>query len=206
MRPRTGRVSGGGPQGAGGGRVAAGRRHLRGGTAAWCGGRRMSARLLETRPGVYRDSVRLMQISQALRGVPGVSGALVAMATELNLDLAAGMGFPPPDGSGPNDLLVAIAAADDGALAAARDRLDAELRAKPAAPASGTAEAPPRTVGAAVRRSGAGLVLVSTPGRYAFLDALDALDAGANVLVFSDNVPVDDEVRLKDTEIGRAHV
>src|SRR5262249_33473750 len=42
------------------------------------------------------------------------------------------------------------------------------------------------------------LVLVSTPGRYAFLDAMDALDAGASVLVFSDNVPVDQEVRLKE--------
>jgi FdrA protein len=163
----------------------------------------MTARLLETRPGVYRDSVRLMQVSQALRGVPGVSGALVAMATELNLDLAAGMGFTPPDSAGPNDLLVAIAADDDNALAAARDRLDAELRSEGAAPSTGIVEAPPRTVGAAVRGSGAGLVLVSTPGRYAFLDAMDALDAGASVLVFSDNVPVDDEVRLKETAAAR---
>jgi FdrA protein len=46
------------------------------------------------------------------------------------------------------------------------------------------------------------VVVVSTPGRYAFLDAMDALDAGASVLVFSDNVPVEQEIALKDT--GRA--
>ncbi|OLB76611.1 MAG: hypothetical protein AUI14_18215 [Actinobacteria bacterium 13_2_20CM_2_71_6] len=44
---------------------------------------------------------------------------------------------------------------------------------------------------------------VSTPGRYAVLDALDALDAGASVLLFSDNVPVADEVRLKELAAAR---
>src|SRR6266508_801691 len=115
-------------------------------------------RPVDLRRGSYRDSVRLMQISQALQAVPGVSAALVAMATELNLELAAGMGFAPPEAG---------------------------------------------TVGSAVRRSGADLVLVSTPGRYAFLDAIDALEAGASVMLFSDNVPVEQEVRLKDAAAER---
>ena len=46
-------------------------------------------------------------------------------------------------------------------------------------------------------------MLVSTPGRYAFLDAMDALDAGASVMVFSDNVPVAQEVRLKEAAADR---
>lgn len=162
----------------------------------------MTARHLEVRRGTYRDSVRLMQVSQAVQGVPGVSAVLVAMATELNLDLAAGMGFASA-GASANDLLVAVAAADDAALAAALDRLETELREPPAAGRAGTTEVPDRTAGAAVRRTGADLVLVSTPGRYAFLDAMDALDAGASVLVFSDNVPVEEEVRLKDVAAGR---
>ena len=55
-----------------------------------------------------------------------------------------------------------------------------------------------RTVGSAVRSAGDGaLVLVSTPGRHAFVEAMDALDAGASVMVFSDNVPVEQEVALK---------
>jgi FdrA protein len=47
------------------------------------------------------------------------------------------------------------------------------------------------------------MVLVSTPGRYAFLDAMDALDAGTQVMVFSDNVPVEQEVLLKRTAAER---
>jgi FdrA protein len=163
----------------------------------------VTRRHLEVRSGTYRDSVRLMQISQALRAVPGVSGALVAMATELNLELASGLGFATPPGVAPNDMVVAVAAEDDESLAAALARLETALRDPPPAVAGGPTEAPPRTVGSAVRRTGANLVLVSTPGRYAFLDALDALDAGASVLLFSDNVPVEQEVRLKDVAVER---
>jgi FdrA protein len=162
----------------------------------------MTVRHLELRPGRYHDSVQLMQVSQALRGTPGVSAALVAMATELNLELAAGMGFRTPDGAAPNDLLVAIAGDSDESVAAAVTRLEAELRPAPVAGAGGD-QAPPRTVGSAVRRSRADLVLVSTPGRYAFLDAVDALEAGASVLLFSDNVPVAQEVHLKDLAAER---
>jgi FdrA protein len=152
---------------------------------------------------VYRDSVQLLQVSQALRSVPGVSAALVAMATELNLDLAAGMGFTPPPGATPNDLVVAIGADGESALASALERLDAELREASAAEARGTADTPLRSVGAAVRRTSADVVLVSTPGRYAVLDAFDALDAGASVLLFSDNVPVSQEVLLKERAAAR---
>jgi FdrA protein len=164
----------------------------------------MTRRHTELRRGMYRDSVRLMQVSQALQAVPGVSAALVAMATELNLELAAGMGFVPPQPASANDMMVAVAADDDAALAEALRRLDASLDETAAAPPAGFETAPPaRTVGSAVRRCGANLVLVSTPGRYAFLDAMDALEAGASVMLFSDNVPIEQELRLKEAAAVR---
>lgn len=163
-------------------------------------------RHVELRRGSYRDSVRLMQVSRAVGGAPGVSAALVAMATPLNLDLAAEMGFAPPPEATPSDMLVAVAAADQDAVRAALARLEAELTvaAQPAGVlAGGTPAVAPRTVGSAVRRLGANLTLVSTPGRYAFLDAMDALQAGTSVMVFSDNVPVAEEIRLKDAAARR---
>ncbi len=44
---------------------------------------------------------------------------------------------------------------------------------------------------------------MSVPGAYAFLEAMDALQAGLSVVVFSDNVPVEQEVRLKDEAARR---
>src|SRR6185503_11873532 len=41
------------------------------------------------------------------------------------------------------------------------------------------------------------LVLVSVPGASAAVEAMDALEAGSDVMIFSDNVPLEQEVALK---------
>jgi FdrA protein len=153
---------------------------------------------VQVRRGAYVDSVTLMQVSRRVAALDGVSAALVAMATELNLDLAAGMGFDVPDTS-PNELLVAVDAASDDVLAAALAEVDAALAeaSRPAATGFGSAPAP-TTVRAAAGRSDATVALISTPGAYAFADAVDAVDAGLLTMVFSDNVPVEQEVALKE--------
>ncbi|MDX6297001.1 MAG: FdrA protein [Nocardioidaceae bacterium] len=156
-------------------------------------------RLLEVRSGAYRDSVSLMLLSREVAGRPDVSNVLVAMATDLNLRLVRDLGFDPPAAASPQDMLVAIEAEDEEAAAAARDALDAALQRRPEQRSGDAAGAgPARTIGAAVRRTpDATLALVSTPGGVAAIDAADALASGVDVMVFSDNVSVEDEVTLK---------
>jgi FdrA protein len=164
----------------------------------------VNAEHAESRPGAYADSVTLMQISTDVQRSEDVQAALIAMATELNLGLAAAMGFRTPPGAGPNDLLIAIRATDQSALSQARAAVDAALTARPPPGAVGPSETePPRTTAAAVRSSGPGLALISVPGRVAFAEAIDALDAGCDVMIFSDNVPVDQEILLKDLAAER---
>ena len=153
---------------------------------------------LQVRRGSYVDSVTLMQVSRRIGALDGVDAALVAMATDLNLDLATSMGFELPDRTAPNEMLVAVDAVDDAALASAFDDVDAALSqaASPAATSFGSAP-PPVTIRAAARAGDASVALVSTPGQYAFADAVDAVDAGLHTMVFSDNVPVEHEVALK---------
>ena len=163
-------------------------------------------RSLETRKGAYVDSVTLMQVSKRVGALPGVNAALVAMSTDLNLELAAGMGFEVPAGLGPNEMLVALDADSEDALAAARVEVDAALAASSRPPAGGFGSAPePATVAAATRMMDpeTSVALVSTPGQYAFADALDAVDAGLHTMVFSDNVPLDQEIALKRYAAGR---
>jgi FdrA protein len=152
---------------------------------------------LEVRSGAYADSVSLMQVSRRVSDVDGVDAALAAMATALNLEVLEGMGFASPD-AGPNDLVLAIRASDDEVVAAAVAEFEAALAA-----ASGGASTtsfgdapPPRTVRDAAAL-GADLALVSTPGDSAYLEAVDALRAGLHVMVFSDNVPLAQEIALK---------
>ena len=159
---------------------------------------------VEIHPGRYHDSVRLMQASKALQGVPGVTDALVAMATELNLSLLEDMEFDMASaaGAGPNDLLLAVRADSEEAISAAHRALDDALTHK-VAPSGGLDAPDPRTVGSAAKVNSANIVLLSVPGEHAFVEAMEALDNGKHVMIFSDNVPVAQEVVLKKVGVAR---
>ena len=152
---------------------------------------------LEVRPGSYHDSVSLMQVSRAAQDVDGVEAALVAMATELNREFLGPMGFDADVDAGPNDLLIAVRARDDDALAAGVAAVESALAASSRESGGFGEAAPPRTTAAALVREPAPLVLVTTPGEHAFVEAMDALHGGANVMLFSDNVPLAQELALK---------
>jgi FdrA protein len=138
-----------------------------------------------------------MQVSRDVGAREGVTAVLVAMATPLNLELAANMGLAPAEEASPEQLLIAVRATDDDALAAATAAVEAALAERER---TGTAAAtvPLRTIGAGLAEApGETLAIVSVPGQYAVAEAADAVAAGRSVLVFSDGVPVEHEVALK---------
>ena len=152
---------------------------------------------IEVRPGAYRDSVSLLEVSRAVASSDGVEDAIVAMGTALNVDLMRELGFK-LDQPSPNDLIIAIRAIDEVAIVNALATMAAEFIAidQRARSASGDGQiAPPRSVG---RAHDAGLALISVPGTGAFAEAVDALEAGQSVMLFSDNVPIWQEIVLKD--------
>lgn len=153
------------------------------------------------RPNTYHDSVSLMAISQRLSEAPGVLSAVVAMGTDMNKELLRNVGLftEQAAGAGPGDLVIAVgaesAAAADEAMASAVAMLAAGQAVVEAAGAAGP---PPRTLAAAVRTvPDARLVLISVPGRFAAREARQALEHGLDVMLFSDSVTLEDEVRLK---------
>ncbi|GAB6983976.1 FdrA family protein [Nocardioides pyridinolyticus] len=158
---------------------------------------------VELRPGAYADSVTLLQVSRTVQGQDGVVAAQVAMATALNVEVLTGMGFDVPAEATPNDMVVALRLESSQALAAALAGVDQALRDANRREAGPTELAPPRTTGSAFRRTPSAVALVSVPGASAFVEAMDALESGHDVMVFSDNVPVEQEVALKRYAAGR---
>jgi FdrA protein len=148
----------------------------------------------------YRDSVELMGIAAQLEQLDGVQRAGLVMATPANLAVLAeaGLADAAGGGPGPNDLVVAVAADDEATGDAALARAATLLAA-----GSGDANGPvqehvAQTLGEGLAElPDANLALVSTPGTYATAEALRALHRGLNVFLFSDNVPLEDEIRLK---------
>jgi succinyl-CoA synthetase alpha subunit len=153
----------------------------------------------------YLDSVFLMATSAELGRLEGLASGQVLLATPANLALLGEQGFGGAElaGLGPTDLVVALRADSPETLERAQRRLTELLASK--APRGDDAGAA-RAVGldSALRElEGANMALISVPGDYAAYEAARALDAGLNVMLFSDNVPVEDEIALKDEALRR---
>ena len=161
----------------------------------------MSAAQVRVFPGTYRDSLLLLSATRAMQDGTGVSWAAAVMATPANVEDLTGRGIGAADlaGADANALVLAVEAEDapvaGNALQRGHDALfagDGRTSANP-----GTAE--PQSIGeAAARLPEANVAVVSVPGPYAAITAHQALTAGLHVLLFSDNVPVADEVILKE--------
>ena len=157
----------------------------------------MSVTESQIRPGAYYDSVVLMQLQRNLLKLPGVEDAGVVMATPANLELLADSDLLSAEvkGANPDDLLIVVRAAAADDAAAALDQVDALLKQRQSM-AVGTF----RTRGlAAAAKSlpAAQWVLISVPGRYAAKVADEALEFGKHVFLYSDNVTLEEEVKLK---------
>ena len=152
-------------------------------------------------PGTYLDSVLQMAGTRSMLEVDGVDWAAAAMATPANVGTLVERGFDAPEASA-NDLFIAVSAPDEGvvdkALAAGEQRLFST-------PVSAGAAADERHARSLSDVDGANVAVISVPGDYAALEAHKALTAGLDVLLFSDNVSVEDEVALKDRagEVGK---
>ncbi len=164
---------------------------------------RMTHSHVELRPGAYADSVTLLQVSRSVQGLPGVVAAQVAMATALNVDVLIGMGFEVPAEATTNDLVVALKVDGPDDLAAALAGVEQALAAASRRPTGSAELAPPRTTGSALRGAPDAVVLISVPGPSAMVEAMDAVEAGHDVMIFSDNVPVDQELALKRAAADR---
>ena len=152
------------------------------------------------RPGFYLDSVALMRISASLSEREGVEAASLMIGTPSNLAILDEADLLTEAGraAGPDDLVIAVRAESAEALAAALDT--AEARLEGAAQGPGGRSVAARFPGIRAARAalpGANLAIVSVPGPFAAREARRALAAGLHVLVFSDNVPVEEEVALK---------
>ena len=157
------------------------------------------------RRGFYLDSVALMRISEDLAALLGVEDAVAMTGTPANLEIMREAGLLAPEGeaAGPNDLVVAVRASGEAQAADALSRAADALERKSAPAGAGQfGQWRPRTLdGALDRMADANLALVSTPGACAAREARRALDRGLNVMLFSDNVPLESERALK----ARAH-
>lgn len=157
------------------------------------------------RRSFYQDSVALMGLARELRTGAGVREAAVLMGTPANLALMADAGLltDAARAAGPNDLVIVVRAESAEEAETALARAESLLTARRVrVEASGRRL--PRTIDSAARQlEGANLALISVPGSFAAAEARKALRRGLHVMLFSDNVTLDDEIALKRLAVKR---
>lgn len=153
----------------------------------------------EVRRGFYLDSVALMRLSRTVAQMDGVEQAALMVGTPANIEIMADAGLLDANGraAAGGDLVIAIMAtspeAGHAALAEAMRLID-----RPASARDDGQAWHPRTLRAAVKSvPDSNLALISVPGAFAAAEARKALRHGLHVMLFSDNVSLEDEVALK---------
>jgi FdrA protein len=145
--------------------------------------------------GRYLDSVALMRVSRSLEALPGVDAAALMIGSPSNKALLRDAALLAAEGehATPNDLIIAVRGTKAGD--AVQSALEMLLETKQA-----RSDALPHArslAGALELLPQANLALISVPGEFAAYEARKALERGLNALVFSDNVPIEEEAALK---------
>jgi FdrA protein len=149
------------------------------------------------RKNEYHDSVFLMRAAKRLSQQKGILQAAALMGTEKNKILLEEIEVRSPEISEatPSDLIVAVKADSREALVSVLEDIDRWLTID----LGSAPRCDIRTLDEAVSiQHHSNLAVISVPGSYAAREARKALEHGLNVFLFSDNVPVESEISLKE--------
>lgn len=152
----------------------------------------------------YYDSVTLMVISSKISSLEGVKNAAVMMGTDHNKDLMknSGLLLAENENAHTSDMIIGILAENQDSIDKAIEMIHEHLNSKKGSVSDG--EIRVKTLDSALKRvPDLNFAVISVPGRYAKNEAMKALNNGLNVLLFSDNVSIEEEIELKDLAIEK---
>lgn len=146
----------------------------------------------------YFDSVSLMSLSTKANQIEGVKQAFIAMGTEMNKEVLRNVGLMTSEleEAKTSDLMIVIAAESDAVLESAYESVEQLFNKKNTA--TGASEIKYATIASAASHiPEANLAVISVNGQFAAREARKALENDLHVMLFSDNVSIEDEIELK---------
>ncbi|MGA9935145.1 MAG: hypothetical protein WBP83_08475 [Nitrososphaeraceae archaeon] len=151
----------------------------------------------------YRDSLELLRLSDEIKRYPGIMEASLVMGTKTNKDILIKLGFPINQiaKAESSDMIIALRAKDDGLLLATVPKIEAILRGTGGERtieldhSSSNERYDLESVLGSVKDIN--IALISVPGEYVKDLAFKLIDEGIHQQIFSDHVPMDDELQIK---------
>ncbi|MGC5326411.1 acyl-CoA synthetase FdrA [Brevibacillus sp. SYSU BS000544] len=156
------------------------------------------------RKGVYYDSVKLMLVTNELNTFEGIKEAAVVMGTDLNKETLERTGLMSEEAAEavPTDMIIAIEGENEQTIEEALLKLDSLLNAKSSSN-SGDRYRPKSLETAVKMQPNSSLCIISVPGKYAKDTAMEALKNNLHVMLFSDNVTLEEELELKNYAVKK---
>lgn len=147
----------------------------------------------------YQDSINLMLLTNEINTIEGVAQCSIMMGTDANKDIFKNTNLLTEEAktASPTDMVMVLEASSDAVVDQVLKRIDqflSDLSVKKQQ--SGSVEAASLDEALEIMPD-ANLALFSIPGEYAADVMEQALERNLNIFSFTDNVSVDDEVRLK---------
>lgn len=147
----------------------------------------------------YQDSINLMLLTNTINDLDGVTMSQIMMGTDANKDILNNTGLltPEAEAASPNDMMIVVDSEDEQIMEEVLPAIDtflADLSAKgddKEKPAAASCQE------ALTALPDANVALFSIPGEYGAAEMEKALKNGLHVFSFTDNVAIEDEVRLK---------
>lgn len=149
----------------------------------------------------YFDSVTLMSTTVTLKKELNLKELVMFMGTDMNKDMIKSVGLYHDvlEHALPNDLMLAVELNEDFPNWA--EEVVNRLSSSKAAPQD--EKTIYKTIHQAYEAIEPNLAVISVPGLYAANEAYKALEKNMHVMLFSDNVLLEDEIKLKDIAIQK---
>lgn len=130
----------------------------------------------------------------------GINKVQVMMGTPANKDIFKGSGLYTDElsGAASNDMCIVVDTDSEELIQVVLEEVDNYLNNQSISSSKETFETVRSWDKATSALPGANLAIISTPGQYAAEEAEKAIDRDMHVLIFSDNVTVEDERRIKE--------
>jgi FdrA protein len=149
--------------------------------------------------GEYLDSITLMVVTEELNKTKGVIESSVVMGTRENKSILqnSGLMLKEFENTTDNDLLVCIKAESEKVATDILDNIQNIFKKCRNNDESPEEYSPKSFEGALKQMPEANISIISVAGKYAAHEAMKALKSDLHVMIFSDNVSIEDELKLK---------
>lgn len=147
----------------------------------------------------YQDSINLMLLTARINELDGVTMSQVMMGTDANKDILENTNLLSEEakGASPNDLMIVVESDNPQIIDVVLPEVKSFLEDLSVKTTATKAKAATSWQEAFEHLPDANLALFSIPGEYGAPEMEAALRKGLHVFSFTDNIPVEDEIRLK---------